>query len=128
MNRVTHFDLYADDPERAKKFYSEAFGWKFKKWEGESSMNYWLITTGPDMEPGINGGMSLREKEWMKGASIWAVTIGVKNIDESIAKVEKAGGVITMKKMALPDVGWFANFKDPEGNVLSMMQADIAAK
>lgn len=125
MNRVIHFDIYADDPARAEKFYSEAFGWKFEKWKGEG-MNYWLIMTGEG--PGIDGGMSLREKEWKEGVSKWSVTVGVKDIDEAIAKVEKAGGEITMKKMGLPKVGWFANFKDPEGNILSLMQEDTSAK
>jgi uncharacterized protein len=127
MNRVIHFDIYADDPARASKFYEEVFGWKFEKWEGEG-MKYWLITTGPDSEPGINGGMAMREGEMKKGASIWAVTIGVDNIDEATEKVEKFGGEITMKKMGLPKVGWFANFKDTEGNVISLMQTDMSAK
>lgn len=127
MNRVIHFDIYADDPVRASKFYEQAFSWKFEKWEGEG-MKYWLITTGPDSEPGINGGMALREKEMKKSASLWSVTIGVDNIDVAIEKIEKSGGEIVMKKMALPKVGWFANFKDTEGNVLSLMQADMKAK
>jgi uncharacterized protein len=127
MNRVIHFDIYADDLKRAKKFYEQAFGWKFEKWEGEG-MKYWLITTGPDSEPGINGGMAMREKEMKKAASVWSITIGVENIDEALKKVEKADGKITMKKMGLPNVGWFANFKDPEGNIISLMQADMSAE
>ncbi|HAT73789.1 MAG: Glyoxalase/bleomycin resistance protein/dioxygenase [Candidatus Moranbacteria bacterium GW2011_GWF2_36_839] len=125
-NRIIHFDLYADDPARASKFYSEVFGWTFKKWEGEG-MDYWLIMTGPDIEPGIDGGMSKREKEWKDNVSNGAVTIGVSNVDEAISKIEKAGGEITMKKTALSGVGWFASFKDPEGNVLALMQADMSA-
>ncbi len=125
-NRVIHFDLYANDPARASKFYSEALGWTFKKWEDES-MDYWLIMTGPEGEPGIDGGMSKREKESVNNASIGAITIGVSDIDSVISQVEKAGGEITMKKMALSGVGWFASFKDPEGNVLALMQADMSA-
>ena len=127
MNRVIHFDLFADDPARASEFYEKSFGWKFEKWEGEG-MVYWLITTGPDSEPGINGGMAKRDKEWGKGTSVGAITISVADIDEAIRNVEKFGGEMMMKKMALPKVGWFANFKDPEGNVLSLMQADMEAQ
>jgi hypothetical protein len=128
MNRVIHFDIYANDPARAIKFYQQAFGWKFEKWEGEGGMQYWLIMTGPESENGIDGGMALREKEWKDAASTLAVTIGVKDIDKAIADIEKAGGEITMKKMVLPGVGWFGNFKDPEGNILSIMQMDMEAK
>jgi uncharacterized protein len=127
MNRVIHFDIYADDPARASKFYEQAFGWKFEKWEGEG-MKYWLIMTGSEGEPGIDGGMAMREGEMKKAASLWSITIGVENIDEALEKVEKFGGEVTMKKMGLPKVGWFANFKDTEGNIISLMQTDMSAK
>lgn len=126
MNRVVHFDLYADDPARASEFYEKTFGWKFEKWGG--NMDYWLITTGPDGEPGINGGMARREKEWAKNSSANAITIGVPDIDVAIEKVEQFGGEIAMPKTSIIGVGWFANFKDPEGNILSLMQSDMSAK
>ncbi len=91
-------------------------------------MSYWLITTGPDSEPGINGGMSKREKEWAKNASMSAVTIGVENIDSAIEKVEKFGGKIIMPKNSIAGVGWFASFKDTEENELSLMQTDMSVK
>ena len=59
MNRIIHFDIPADVPERAVKFYESAFGWKGQRWEG--SMEYWLMTTGPDREPGIDGGIGKRQ-------------------------------------------------------------------
>jgi predicted enzyme related to lactoylglutathione lyase len=34
MPRVVYFEIPADDPERAAKFYKEVFGWKIDKWEG----------------------------------------------------------------------------------------------
>jgi predicted enzyme related to lactoylglutathione lyase len=125
MNRVIHFDIYADDTDRATEFYKNAFNWKFEKWNGSSGMNYWLITTGSDKEPGINGGMSKREKEWAKNVSSDAITIGVDDIDKAIADVKKFGGKITLEKTAIPTVGWFANFSDTEGNILSLMQSDM---
>ena len=44
MPRPCHFDLTADEPERAMKFYKDVFGWKFEKWDGP--MEYWMVTTG----------------------------------------------------------------------------------
>ena len=52
MARPVHFEIHADDPERAVEFYSAVLGWTFTKWEGPA--DYWLVTTGPDNEPGIN--------------------------------------------------------------------------
>ena len=46
MPRVVHFEVSADDPERAASFYRDVFGWNFHKWDGPEP--YWLVTTGPD--------------------------------------------------------------------------------
>ena len=61
MPRVVHFEIHAGDPARAINFYERVFGWTFLKWDGP--MPYWLVTTGPDAEPGINGGLHERRGE-----------------------------------------------------------------
>jgi len=48
-----HLEILADDPKRAVKFYKKVFGWKIKKLEGP--VDYWLVTTSEDNQPGING-------------------------------------------------------------------------
>jgi predicted enzyme related to lactoylglutathione lyase len=55
MSRVCHFEIDAEQPERAIKFYSDCFGWTFTKWAG--GWDYWMIKTGPEEEEGIDGGM-----------------------------------------------------------------------
>ncbi len=55
MPRVVHFEIHADDPERAVKFYQNVFGWELTKWGGPHE--YWVIKTGPDGSLGINGGL-----------------------------------------------------------------------
>src|SRR5256886_8117372 len=57
MNRVTHFEIYTENPEAVQPFYRDVFGWKFQKFEGGPIEN-WLVTTGDDNEPGINGGIT----------------------------------------------------------------------
>lgn len=130
MNRVIHFDIHADDPERAAKFYTEVFGWEIKKWEGGGmQMGYWLIMTGSPKEPGIDGGLSKRMEPLVgTGIRAYLCTIGVSSIDESAKKIEKAGGETIITKMLLAGVGWFAQFKDTEGNLFSLMQEDKTAK
>lgn len=121
MSRVIHFEIHVDDPDRAGKFYSETFGWKFDKWAGP--MDYWLISTGDAAKPGINGGM-IRRKDPM--GNVYN-TIESESIDLSIAKINAAGGTIVVPKMPIPGVGWLAYFKDTEGNIFGVMQADSAA-
>ena len=69
MNRVVHFEIMADDLDRAQKFYESAFGWTFQAM-GEAYGGYRVIVTGPgpdDMakgvrmeDVGINGGLMKR--------------------------------------------------------------------
>ena len=121
MLRVTHFEISVDDPERAIKFYADAFGWEVKKWEGP--MDYWLITTGPEDQPGIDGGLMKREHP---GAST-TNTIDVPSVDEFISKITEAGGKIVAPKQSIPGVGYFAYCQDTEGNTFGIMEEDTSA-
>ncbi len=122
MNRVVHFDIYADNPQRAVKFYGDVFGWKASKWEGP--MEYWLVTTGPEGTPGIDGGIGRREDP----ADRTVNTLDVASVDEFTAKVTAAGGKVIASKMAIPGVGWFAMCLDTEGNKFGVMENDPNAK
>lgn len=120
MNRVTHFDITGEETEKVISFYEGVFGWKFAKWDGP--FDYWMIETGSKDEPGINGGLS------KKGQNPPMNTIEVSNIDETIEKVKQEGGEIIMEKGPIPGIGWFANFKDPQGNMFGIMQTDSKAQ
>jgi uncharacterized protein len=120
MPRPIHFDMIADDPERAVGFYRDVFGWTFTKWDGP--MEYWMIETGNE-QPGINGGMSRRGE----GGDQPMNTIGVDDIDAALEAVGRAGGAVASPKSAIPGVGWFAACTDTEGNRFGLMQPDGAA-
>jgi len=126
MNRVVHFEVHAEDPERAIRFYSAVLGWSFTHWGGP--MDYWLITTGPDDQPGINGGM-VRRMGAIDGQAVIAFvcTVDVASVDDSVAKALENGGTVALPKMAIPGVGWLAYVKDTEGNIFGMMQNDPSA-
>jgi predicted enzyme related to lactoylglutathione lyase len=118
MSRVVHFEIPADDPERAIQFYESVFGWRIEKWEGP--IEYWLIMTGPEDQPGIDGGLALREDP----ATTLENFIDTKDLDASLKAVTAQGGVVTRPKMAVPGVGWLAYIKDTEGNIFGLMQSD----
>ena len=123
MPRVVHFEIHAADPERAVNFYTTLFGWTFQKWEGP--MDYWLVTTGPDNQPGINGGLVRRQGEIDGQAVIaYVCTVDVENLDASVQTALDNGGQIALPKMPIPGVGWLAYCKDTEGNIFGMMQND----
>jgi uncharacterized protein len=122
MNRVIHFELGADTPERAAKFYGAVFGWKADKWAGPQE--YWLITTGPNEEPGINGGIMRHQDAQPRTVN----TIGVTSVDEFAEKVVQNGGQVVVPKMPIPGVGYQAYCLDTEGNLFGIHQSDPSAK
>jgi predicted enzyme related to lactoylglutathione lyase len=122
MNRVIHFELGADDPDRAASFYRTTFGWEATKWGGPEE--YWLIKTGPDGQPGINGGI-MRHKDAMPRT---VNTIQVSSIEEFADRVARNGGQIVVPKMAIPGVGYQAYCLDTEGNIFGIHTPDAEAK
>ena len=127
MARAVHFEIHASNPQELIAFYSSLFGWSFNKWEGG---DYWMIHTGPDEQPGINGGLLPRRgpvPESMAAINAFVITVDVEQIDASVARAHASGGSIVAPKMAVPGIGWLAYFKDPDGNIFGMMQADTAA-
>ena len=122
MPRPVHFEIPAENPDRAMQFYSSVFGWKFNKWDGP--MDYWVISTGQPGEPGIDGGLMPRRDPNQPCVN----TISIANLDQSRQAIEKGGGVCVVPKMAVPGVGWLAYCKDTEGHIFGIMQMDASAK
>ncbi|MGZ8876317.1 MAG: VOC family protein, partial [Halobacteriota archaeon] len=122
MSRVVHFELPADDPKRAKAFYEKVFGWTITKWEGPT--DYWLVATGPDGEPGINGAILPR----VMPEQVTTNTISVVSVDDFTKKIVDAGGNVMMPKLAVPGQGYLAYCTDTEGNVFGVMEMDPTAK
>jgi predicted enzyme related to lactoylglutathione lyase len=130
MARPVHFEIHASDPDGLIGFYQDLFGWSFNQWDGGE---YWLITTGPEDKPGINGGLLPRRGD-VPGATAavnaFVVTVDVDDIDVLLARInsEGSGGTVAVPKVAVPGIGWLAYAKDPDGNIFGMMQADLNAR
>jgi uncharacterized protein len=118
MARVVHFEFGIDDAERAARFYREALDWTIDKWDGP--FDYWLVTTGPDDELGINGAL-MKKSDGLSGTQ---VTIAVDSIDDALAKIVAAGGEIVQPKETLPGVGQIALCHDTEGNTFGVIQPE----
>jgi predicted enzyme related to lactoylglutathione lyase len=121
MPRVVHFEISADEPQRALEFYRGVFGWEFSKWDGPQE--YWLVKTGPDDQPGINGGLFRRQ-----GPVGSVNSIDVPSADAYAAKVKQLGGEVVMPKMTIPGVGYLIYCKDTEGTIFGLWQRDPTAK
>ncbi|OGC80764.1 hypothetical protein A2943_02690 [Candidatus Adlerbacteria bacterium RIFCSPLOWO2_01_FULL_51_16] len=135
MNRVVHFEIQADDLDRAQKFYESVFGWKFIE-TGPGFGGYRIVVTGPGPDEivkgkvtmenvGINGGLMKRNAPLPPdGHSPNAFTciVAVDDIDAYIAKADAAGAKPQTEKMNVPGVGLLRYYKDTEGNIFGMIQ------
>lgn len=124
MPRIVHFELAADDLDRAERFYGDLFGWSFNRWEGPDGFAYVMVNTGPEEQTGINGGLVRRGEA---GAGTTIMLELVESIDDYTGKIEAAGGTITVPKFPVPGVGYGAYFTDTEGNRLGLFQSDESA-
>jgi predicted enzyme related to lactoylglutathione lyase len=134
MNRVVHFEIHCDDPERACEFYRQVFGWKIDKWPGDVGFDYWIVMTAPQdsKEMGINGGLIKRQSQMTeaesRGSNAFVCTVHVANFDETASKIEANGGKVALPKMALKGMAWQGYFLDTEGNTFGIHQADPMAQ
>lgn len=127
MSRLIHFEILADKPERAAKFYTSVFGWKIKKW---GKIPYWLISTGPKKQAGIDGALVPRGKPFEKkgGFNAYVCTVEVKNLHTANKKILKAGGKEVNKGGLIHGIGWHQYFKDTEGNIFGALQPDTKSR
>jgi predicted enzyme related to lactoylglutathione lyase len=118
---IVWFEIPADNPERAKKFYGSLFGWNIKLFPGMTE--YWHIDTGGgDDTP--DGGMIARKHPEQPITNY----ISVKSVTKSMAKVEKLGGKVCMPKTAVPQMGYFAVCQDTENNMFALWEMSASAK
>ena len=120
--RVVHFEIPADDLERANEFYRAAFGWDISAVPG---IDYAMLGTTPSneeggpLEPGaINGGMMLRDEA--RRSPI--VTIDVDDIDQALRKIGELGGTTVLPKQEVMEMGYAAYFTDSEGNLMGLWE------
>ena len=131
---ITHFEIHVDDIEKAKKFYSELFGWEFTDASMGEGMEYWLIrtgrTTGMDGgQVGIDGGLVKRSgkmPEIMSAPNAFSCTILVEDVEATVEKALSLGASKTTDKMDIPNVGLWYGLKDPAGNHLGVLQPPTA--
>jgi len=101
-----------DDPEAARAFYSAVFGFSFD--EMPESGGYTTFKT--DANP--LGGLGAHQAGSPKG---WTTCFSVSSTDDAVAKVEAAGGKVTMAPMDT-EFGRFAVVEDPWGAPFTVMQ------
>jgi uncharacterized protein len=117
---VTHFEIYAEEPEKLAEFYREIFGWKINKAVG---VDYFHIDTGGD-SAGVRGGLMERP---IPGPRSWMHYVRVDSLDETIERIERLGGKVLKPRTAVPKSVWYAVVEDPQGSIFAIYQPDATA-
>lgn len=120
MAKVVHFEIPVDDADRATAFYQEVLGWQVNGWGDQP---YWLVTAGPEDEPGADGALIPRGDVHTSPVLI----VSVEDIGATLKTAERAGGAVLQDKLPIPDMGWSAYLRDSEGNTIGLFQQDPGA-
>ena len=91
---------------------------------------YWVVRTGDASQPGIDGGLLPRRgPSAAEGQAVnaYVCTVDVPSLDDCLEQCVALGGSIALPRMAIPGIGWLAYGKDPDGNIVGMMQNDPKA-
>lgn len=123
MDKVVHFELVADNVERAKKFYSETFGWEMSDMPGAG---YSLIRTVavdenqmPKEAGAINGGLMERKDVWQHPI----IVLHVDDLPAALEKVKANDGEVVREEMPAGEMGIVGYVRDTEGNLIGLFQA-----
>ena len=111
---IVHIELSAADPKAAGKFYKELFGWKI---DVDEKSKYVQFTP----EEGSGGGFNQVGENAKAGDVL--VYVSTDDIEASLAKAEKLGGMTVVPKSEIPGFGWFAIFSHPTGNRVGLYTA-----
>ena len=129
-NTVSHFEIYADDPDKLATFYTKLFDWDVQHMPEQDYRLVKAVDTDKDNMPttpgAINGGIARRPKGYGVNGSVNYVMVD--SIETYVEKAKSLGATLTKEKSPVPGMGWFAMFMDPEGNHFAVFKADKAAK
>jgi len=122
-DKVTWFELPADDVGRAGKFYSEVFGWDAPDMGmDDGSLLAQTAPTGEDMQPlekgSINGSIAPRSESFDKPH----IVITVSDLDAKIKMIKHAGGTVVQPRQEVDGMMAFAIVSDTEGNNVGVIQ------
>jgi len=118
-NAIMHFEIPADDVERAKGFYRKVFGWKIESYPAPPGEDEYFMVMAKDGENGINGGLMKRK---MPGQP-FTNYITVDSIDHMLSTAQANGARTALPKQEIGGgMGWIAAFIDPENNLIGLHQ------
>lgn len=115
-NPVVHFEVTGKDGKKLQEFYANAFGWSVN---ADNPMNYGVVEA-PDGQ-GIGGGISGGDGQNTQVTFY----IGVDDPQAFLNKIESMGGKTIVPVTEIPEMVTFAQFADPEGNIVGLVKNEM---
>lgn len=117
---VVHVELRGLDAPELVSFYREIFGWERN--EALSIGDYSVMEIGSGPLTAATGPVP----DW--GTMAATFYIQVEDIDDTLRRIENAGGKVVMPRTVGPEFGArhilvFTKFVDPAGNVVGLVEA-----
>ena len=116
MGRVVHFEIQTADPAASRAFFTTVFGWTFTPFAGP---DYWLAVTGDRSRPGIDGGLMTSPDGEARTVNV----VEVAAVDAATRDVVAHGGTVVVEKMPIPNVGFVAYCRDPQGLLFGVYES-----
>lgn len=108
-------DVTSHDPEAARAFYGELFGWTGEPAVEPEARGYTVMMLGDDAVAGL-------APTFGEMPSVWSTYVTVADADAALEAAAAAGGQVLMGAMDVLDAGRMAVIADPGGAALSLWQ------
>lgn len=116
---IVHFEVMAKNAKRAQQFYGSLFKWNI---DANNPMKYGLINTGS--KKGIQGGIGKADSKTRPYTTFY---IEVANPQAYLDRAARLGGRVIMPVTEIPNMVTYAQFADPEGNIIGLVKRAQAA-
>jgi len=115
--RILWYELLTTDMKAAEKFYTAVVPWTVVPFEGSPQpYDMWM------REGGVPVGGCMTIPEGMHFPPHWGMYVGVDNLEEETAAIERAGGSALSPVIEVPEVGRMRTMKDPQGAGVSVYE------
>jgi hypothetical protein len=117
---VVHFEVVGKDGAKLVSYYGELFGWNI---DANNPMNYGMVARDDNKaangELGIGGGVGQGPEGYDGHVTFY---VAVPDVEEALQKAESLGGTRVMGPENIMDMVTLGQFKDPEGNMVGVVQ------
>ena len=115
-------DLSTTDPHGAQEFYRTLFGWEFEANPTDQGSDYFMARINSKAAAGLM--QQPPDVAEMGMPSMWHSYVTVDSLQDTLAKVGAAGGMVHMEAMQVMDAGHMAVIGDPTGAAICLWQTN----